>query len=143
VAVGIEYEGPVVGRVVLLAQPRRAVVAPAGGEGGGVEGVDRLAVVAGEGDVRAGAERLALDDPERRLALRPESGRVLELHHDAVPERGQRQLVEAAARGVVLHVQGDVVEHRRLPSLGSNGMILENGVIRTLDPALPLARALA
>jgi predicted amidohydrolase YtcJ len=38
---------------------------------------------------------------------------------------------------------GGGLGHRVLLSLGSRAMILENGAIRTLDPSLPLARALA
>jgi hypothetical protein len=40
VAVGVEDKGAVIIRVVLRAQTGRAVVAPAGGKGGLVEGID-------------------------------------------------------------------------------------------------------
>ena len=59
----------------------------------------------------------------------------------AVPELCERELV-AAARGLdVSHTQGDVIEdvqHGKIVSV-----ILENGVVRTMEPSLPLARALA
>jgi hypothetical protein len=60
VAVGVEHERAVVVCVVVVADPWRAIV----GAAGGVEGVDRRAVVGSEGDMDAGSERLALDDPE-------------------------------------------------------------------------------
>ena len=59
----------------------------------------------------------------------------------AVAERPERQLV-AAARGLeVVDAQFDVIEdvqHGKIVSV-----ILENGVVRTMEPSLPLARALA
>jgi len=54
VAVGVEDEGAVVAGVVERARARSAVVGATGGERGGVEGVDRVAIAGGEGDVDAG-----------------------------------------------------------------------------------------
>jgi hypothetical protein len=71
VAVRIKYEGPVVVRVVLGAKPGTTVVAPARRDGFLVERVNGGAVVGGERDVESLA-RLALDDPEVRLARAPE-----------------------------------------------------------------------
>ena len=58
VAVRVAHEGGVVVRRV-VAQARRARVAAALGEGGGVEGVDRLPARRDEGDVGAVAGALA------------------------------------------------------------------------------------
>jgi hypothetical protein len=55
VTVGVQREGAVVAGVV-LARPRHAVVAPAGGEGGGVEAVDGRTITRLEGDVRSRSE---------------------------------------------------------------------------------------
>ena len=51
VAVGVEHEGGVIIRVVSRAQARRAIVLAAGGDCGGVEGIDRLAGCSGERDM--------------------------------------------------------------------------------------------
>src|SRR5581483_9806685 len=69
VPVGVVDEGAVIVRVVVLADSGSAVVDPVRREGSLVEGVDRRAVGRGEGDVRPGSVGLALDDPERRLAV--------------------------------------------------------------------------
>jgi hypothetical protein len=52
-----------------------------------------------------------LADPELRLALGAETGHLLELEDDLVPERLQRLDVEALARRVVAHVDDHVVDH--------------------------------
>ena len=62
------HEGAVVRRVVLLAEARRAVVAPAGCNRRVVEGIDGGAVGTDERDVRAACDGgLTLGDPELRL----------------------------------------------------------------------------
>ena len=121
VAVGVEDERAVVGRVVVLADAGRAVVGAAGRERGRVEGVDRLAVVAGERDVRAGAVRLALRDPELVLALGAERGGLplLEGHRLLEPERLEGLPVEGPAALEVAHVDADMVEHLFLSSRSS------------------------
>ena len=86
-----------------------------------------------------------------RAHATPSSGRpgpkpthALELEGDAVPERRQRLLVEAS---------GSCRDPRRRTRRGRSSpllsplrvaaMILENGVIRTMDASLPMQRALA
>src|SRR5689334_10536335 len=64
VAVGIERERAVVAARVLRTEAGRAVVAPAGGERGGVERVDRLARRGAEGDVRGAPGAIAIGDRE-------------------------------------------------------------------------------
>ena len=80
-----------------------------------MERIDGGAVGAGERDVRAGAEGLALGDPELRLFVGAEAGRLplVEVHHDPVAERSERLLVERPARRVVSDVQADMIEHCR------------------------------
>ncbi len=68
-------------------------------------------------DVRRAADGIPADDPEARLPFRAEPRPVaLEVHHDPVPERGQRLFVEALAGGVVRDVEGDVVDHLEILS---------------------------
>jgi hypothetical protein len=59
--------------MVLGAKPGTAVVLPARRDGRLVKGLHARAVFGGEGDVD-GAARLALEDPEVRLARPPEPG---------------------------------------------------------------------
>ena len=72
VAVRIKYKGPKVGRMVLGAKPPTTVVAPARRDGRLVESLHCRTVVGDEGHVDCGVARLALDDPEVRLARVPE-----------------------------------------------------------------------
>ena len=68
VAVGVEDEGAVIGGVVERAGAGGAVIGAAGGEGGGVEGVDLLGAANAEGDVgAAGGGAAAGIDPEEGL----------------------------------------------------------------------------
>ena len=92
-----------------------AVVDPASRERCVVERVDRRTVGADEGHVRAGAGGLALGDPEDRLLVRAEAGRLpfVERHHDPVAERRERLLEEGPARRVVPNVEADMVDHCR------------------------------
>jgi len=53
-AVGIEHEGAVIVGVILRPEPRRAVVAPAGGERRRMERAHRRAVGRTEAEMRAG-----------------------------------------------------------------------------------------
>src|SRR4051812_36014593 len=67
VAVRVEHERPVIGRVVDLADARRAFVAPAGRQGGRVEGVQGRPVLDPEGHMCAAVRPPApLADPEER-----------------------------------------------------------------------------
>ncbi len=63
---------------------------------------------------------------------------------DRVSERRERLDVVLLRLPKVAHTHLHVIDHSPLlPSIQSPGMILENGVIRTMDPSLPTARALA
>jgi hypothetical protein len=96
VAVGVEDEGAVVGGVVDRTRAGRAVVGAPGGECGGVEGVDGVAVAGGEGDVGVADDGAAagVDSPERR----------------------QRRLLEHLAALVVADLDANVVEHGSQPT---------------------------
>ena len=102
VAVGVEDVGGVVVRVVLRAEPGRAVVAPARGDRRLVEPVDGLAIVALEGDVRA-ADGLAAPDPEVEPAVVGEvRERALLLVDDPVPERPSTLVERFATQSLTL-----------------------------------------
>ena len=53
VAVGVEDEGAIVVRVIVRTQARPTIVLAAGGDGGGVEGIDFGAAARGKGDMLA------------------------------------------------------------------------------------------
>ena len=145
VAVRIEDEGGVVVRGVLRAEAGGAVVRSSGGDGRDVERVDRGAVVALERDVRP-ADRPATPDPEvESVRIRQVRERSRLLVHDAVAERLQRSQVERLRGLEVGDVDGDVRERHSgsSRSVQSPRMILDNGVVRTMDPSLPTTRALA
>ncbi len=74
VPVRVEDEGGVVVGVVALADAGRAVVAPAVGESGGVEPVDRLSIASDEGEVKR-ACRLSLDQRQVLGARWPKDNR--------------------------------------------------------------------
>src|SRR5947207_11805814 len=78
VAVGVDQERGVIGRAVVCARARRAVVAAAGLEAFGVKFVDRGMVGCAERDMRTGGLEILLKiEPERGFALRPETCSVL------------------------------------------------------------------
>ena len=91
-------------------QAGRAVVAPARGQGGGVEGVDGGAVRAGEGDVQR-RRRRPVGDPEVGLSVAAEAHPVGAVHQHDVAERRERLLVEGAAGREVRHADVEVVDH--------------------------------
>ena len=97
VAVRVQHVGGVVAVAVLGARSRRAVVAAAGVERRRVEGVDGLAAVAFERDVRA-AGGAALMDPEVVAAVGAEARRavvgvdVRDLLHSERPKRARIEL---------------------------------------------------
>ncbi len=67
-----------------------------------------------ERDVRAGAERLALRDPEDGVLPSGPNAAAFELLERGRllhPERLERLPIERAARGEVLHVYADMIEH--------------------------------
>src|SRR4051812_36656867 len=104
VAVGVADVGAVVAGVVLRPQPGRPVVLAAGADRGRVEGVDRVVVGRGEGDVDAGG-RLALAEPEERLAITAEApDAALELQHQLDLERRQCRQVEVLAAQVLAYL---------------------------------------
>ena len=73
-----------------------------------------------------------------------EAHEVARLERERVAERLERLRVERLRGLLVADVDGGVVDHLpSLSSLQSPRMILDNGVVRTMDPALPVARALA
>ena len=120
VAVGVEDEGAVVAGVVDRARAGGAVVGAAGGEGGGVEGVDRASVLR---TPKATWAPLTTGRPREwiqkkgfgpMLGLVAEAGgRLGELHQQRDPERLQRRFVEGLAARVVADLDADVVEHRQ------------------------------
>src|SRR5215210_1068138 len=88
VAVRIQHEGPVVARVVELADAGRAVVGAAGGERRRVERVDRLAVLDPERNVHAAVgPATALRDPEEGEVVAEAADVGSRLHQDTDPER--------------------------------------------------------
>ena len=114
VAVGVEHEGAVVVLVVVRARARRAVVRAAGGEGGGVEGLDLLLGVDPEGDMAARRRRVRGCDPQVRPRDAHADHARRRLQHHAVAERLERPLIEGAAGGRVGGEELDVVDHRRI-----------------------------
>src|SRR3954454_16152056 len=139
VAVRVVHEGTVVGGRVLRARPGLAVVGMGGLGHGPPPAVDLLA--------RAGEQREVQVPRRRPLLRRGRDRQVLPLEEVrramrlAVAELRERELV-AAARGLeVGDGHPDVIEdvqHGKIVSV-----ILENGVVRTMEPSLPLARSLA
>src|SRR5512139_3745120 len=107
-AVGIEHEGGVIIRVVMRAQPRRAIVRAARGYRGVIERVDGGAVLCRKGNMDAAVELAFAAEPEIRLAPHAQSrgGKSLldllvDFHDQAVAERGERFQVERLRARVV------------------------------------------
>src|SRR5882672_5013456 len=67
VSVRVEHEGAVIVRVIMRPCSRRSVVTAAGQDRLAVEAVHGVAVMRGEGDVRAGLRQLLQSDPEEGL----------------------------------------------------------------------------
>lgn len=111
VPVGIEDEGPVVRRMVLLSNPRRAVVPAPGGQAGFVEGVDDVPISTAEGQVHRFRPRLPVPDPELGPPGVAERHGLGELHDHPVAERPERRLVEPPAGGEVFHSEDHVIDH--------------------------------
>src|SRR5215472_581751 len=88
VSFGIEDEGAVIARMIVLAHAGPAVVSPSSGDRRLVEGVDHRAIAGRERDMD-GPIRLPSSDPEVRLASRAEA----------------RPLVVDAVLGTKLHDQ--------------------------------------
>src|SRR5215210_8667975 len=116
VAVRIKDEGPIVGRMVLGTKPGTAVVAPARRGGRLVKSLHPRTVVGDEGYMY-GVARLALENPEVRLARAPEPcGSVAGLHDQLVAERGEGLLVEALAPLEVRHWDPYMIQHLSPPT---------------------------
>ena len=132
VAVRIEDEGPVVGRVVLGAKPGTAVVVPARRDGRLVEGLHCRAVVGGEGDVD-GVAWLARERVRsgvaaakargqvfgRRPGYRPSDKRAAEVMR-LVGEEGYSQRRTAERLGISKTTVNEIVKRSRQQAPGSN-----------------------
>src|SRR5262249_53436439 len=110
IAVRIDDEGGVVVRAVVRAQPRLAVVAPAGLQRRGMEGVDRLPVGRLKADMQAGFlvgrhRMLGLAEPEPGATLAV-AGRALAAADPVVAQRLQHRVVELLRLGEVAHPDG-------------------------------------
>ena len=118
VAVRIEDEGSIVARMVLGSKPGSAVVAPTRRDGRLMEGINGEAVIGSKCDVE-GLARLALADPEIRLAPPSESRRRDAGFHDQlVTQRGEGFSVEALAPNEIRYGNTYVIEHySHLPRL--------------------------
>src|SRR5215210_248801 len=116
VAVRIKDKGPIVGRMVLGTKPGTAVVAPARRDGRLVKSLHPRTVVGDEGYMH-GVARLALENPEVRLARAPEPcSSVAGLHDQLVAERGEGLLVEALAPLEVRHWDPHMIQHPSPPT---------------------------
>src|SRR5271168_5075846 len=97
VAVRVEDEGTVIVRMILRAQARRAIIASAGSERGGVERAHLRLVLRGESHVDRAGWFAAAADPEPALTFAVEASPTVALLHDANTERGQRGEIERPA----------------------------------------------
>src|SRR5262245_12220062 len=98
--------------MVVLPDPRLAVVAAARPDPLRMERVDMRPLLALEGHVHAGLRRLPAGDPEIRRIAGPQSRVAVSLRHDLVPERCERLAVEAEALLEVLHLDPHMINHR-------------------------------
>src|SRR5208337_4127522 len=109
VAVGIEDEGPVVVRMIVRPQARRAVVPAPRRERRSIERLDLGARLSGEGDMRPALRLAAGPDPEEGLALGAEAGVRL-----AAGLSGRHLMDRAKAEGL----QGGPVKRLRAVQVG-------------------------
>ncbi len=113
VPIRIKDECAVVLGGVFGSQPRRSVVCPAGGKGRGVEGIDLLATVGGEGHVD-GRARPVSDRDREVLGLLETELDLFELGEGpdlGEPERQQRARIELAAAVQIADADRDVIDH--------------------------------
>ena len=113
VPVWIKDERAVVLGGVFGPHARRSVVCAARGQGRGVEGIDLLTAIGGEGHVHRRARSVPGRDREVVGLLEPELdlvelGRRSDLRE---PERQERTLVELAAAIQVADADRDVIDH--------------------------------
>jgi hypothetical protein len=97
---------------IVGAQARWAIVAAAGGQPGGMEGVHGGPVRARDGDMGRPTQRPVDVDEEVGLAVAAEAHRVVALDQEPVAERIQRLPVERPALLQVADPQADVVDHQ-------------------------------
>src|SRR3954451_13281073 len=121
VAVRVEHEGAVIGRVIMRPNAGRPVVAPARRDRRLVELVHRGAVLCQDRDMHRLVQRALAADPEIRLAVGAEAGgRIVsglllrDLHDQAVAERGQCLGVERLGALIVGDRESHMVDHRNL-----------------------------
>jgi hypothetical protein len=111
VAVGIEYEGAAVIRMVERTRARRTVVGAAGGDRRLVEIVDDLAAGDAERDVDRGTVGGAGRQPEIRPAGLAESGPVRIFEDQRVADRRERPGLEFPALVEIADAHAGVVDH--------------------------------
>jgi hypothetical protein len=114
-AVQIDDERGVVAGSVVRAEPRPAVVGCTVAKGGRVERVDRLSRGCGEGEVEPGSGGGGLRRAhEGELVLSgfdPVAREPRRVEHPAIPERGERGVVERRRALEVHDREGSVVDH--------------------------------
>src|SRR6185369_1539099 len=113
IAVRIENEGAVIGRMILRPQARCAVVGAAGGHGGTMEGIDRGPVLGRKGHMQMAFQPFRSGDPEEGLAGGAEAHGLAFRHllDDADAERCQRLLVESLGAAKIGDAETHVIEH--------------------------------
>src|SRR5690606_25240991 len=118
VAVGVENESAVVIRMIVGAQARLAVVAPAGRHRRGMERIDLGARVRREGIVPTGSRLTRFMQPELRpviaVAANLEPAGVLfrHHHHQRGAERGQRGIIKSLRSLEICDRYAGMVDHR-------------------------------
>src|SRR5437660_12123517 len=110
VIVGIKHEGCIVGGMVFAVKTGCAVVAAAGGKGGGVEGAHRRLVERDERHVRMVGSSCA-EVEAKIVGTRHTKGEALSrLPEEFIAQRCQCRLVESTADAQIADAQGDVIK---------------------------------
>ncbi|OGP00075.1 MAG: hypothetical protein A2Z93_00760 [Curvibacter sp. GWA2_64_110] len=107
-------EGAIVIGMVMRTKTRCTVVFAAGLQCCAIEVPDLLAILGRERDVQRRRFFGSLEQPKRRLALRPHAETVFAFHDDPYPERLERLQKERLACGVVGNAKSKMVEHGNL-----------------------------
>jgi hypothetical protein len=124
VAVGVDQERGVIGRAVVGARSRAAIVAAAGFQALGVEFLDRGVIRRRECDMRAGAFGVLGEvKPQRRLAFGSKARAAVVARTQYVSEGFERRLIEAHAFVDVADFKSDVVVHDDLRQARAGGAI--------------------